>query len=50
MRADEQRRHRYDPELGVAPGRPRLGEETLVLLAILEADGASGSRTPLSGT
>ncbi|WP_096788019.1 glycosyltransferase [Rhodobacter sp. CZR27] len=39
VRTDEQRRHRYDPELGVAPGRPRLGEETTVLLAILEAGG-----------
>lgn len=39
VRTAEQRRFPYDPELGVAPGRQRLGEETAVLLAMLEAGG-----------
>lgn len=39
VRTAEQRHFRYDPELGVAPGRQRLGEETAVLLAMLEAGG-----------
>lgn len=41
VRAAEQRGHLYDPELGVAPGRRRGGEETAVLRAIL-AEGGTG--------
>jgi len=33
--AEEQRAHPYNPELGLAPGRPVLGEETAVMEAIL---------------
>ena len=39
VRAAEQRRFPYDPELGMAPGRNRVGEETQVLRAILAAGG-----------
>lgn len=39
IRGDEQRRHRYDPELGVGPNRRRSGEETEVIRAILGAGG-----------
>ena len=42
VRAAEQRRHPYDPELGVAPGRRTGGEETAVIAAIL-AEGGTGS-------
>lgn len=42
IRREEQRRHLYDPELGVAPGRRRGGEEVAVIRAILE-EGGSGS-------
>lgn len=42
VRAAEQRRYAYDPELGVAPGRRRGGEEVAVIGAIL-ADGGTGS-------
>jgi glycosyltransferase involved in cell wall biosynthesis len=42
IRGVEQRRHLYDPDLGVAPGRRRGGEETAVLRAIL-AEGGTGS-------
>lgn len=42
VRATEQRRHAYDPELGVAPGRRRGGEEVAVINAVL-AEGGSGS-------
>jgi glycosyltransferase involved in cell wall biosynthesis len=42
VRAIEQRRYPYDPELGVAPGRRRGGEEVAVINAIL-AEGGSGS-------
>ncbi len=41
VRAIEQRRHPYDPRLGVAPGRRRGGEEVAVVNAIL-AEGGSG--------
>jgi glucosyl-dolichyl phosphate glucuronosyltransferase len=41
VRSAEQRRHLYDPELGVAPGRRRGGEETAVVEAIL-AEGGTG--------
>jgi glycosyltransferase involved in cell wall biosynthesis len=41
IRTDEQRRHRYDPSLGVAPGRRRGGEELAVINAIL-AEGGTG--------
>lgn len=39
VRTTEQRRHPYDPELGVAPGRRRGGEEIAVIAAILAAGG-----------
>lgn len=42
VRTTEQRRHLYDPELGVAPGRRRGGEEVAVIRAIL-AEGGTGS-------
>lgn len=42
IRGEEQRRHFYDPELGVAPGRRRGGEEVAVIRAIL-AEGGRGS-------
>ena len=41
VRADAQRRHRYDPRLGVAPGRRAGGEENRVMLEIFE-DGGTG--------
>lgn len=41
VRADVQRRHRYDPDLGVAPGRRIGGEESMMILAAL-SDGATG--------
>lgn len=41
VRAAEQRQFLYDPELGVAPGRRRGGEETAVLRALLKS-GATG--------
>ncbi len=41
IRTTEQRRHRYDPNLGIAPGQNRSCEETTVIEAILEA-GYSG--------
>ena len=45
VRATEQRRFRFDPDLGSAPGRRRLGEETAVIASIL-ATGASGYWIP----
>jgi hypothetical protein len=45
VRAAEQRRFAYDPALGVAPGRARVGEETEVIRAILAA-GGSGRYVP----
>ncbi len=39
IRAEDQRAHLYDPELGVAPGRRRGGEETAVIWAILASGG-----------
>lgn len=45
IRSAEQRRHAYDPELGVGPGRNRSGEETEVIRAIL-AEGGSGVWIP----
>jgi glycosyltransferase involved in cell wall biosynthesis len=37
LRAEEQRAHPYNPELGLTPGRSLLGEETAVMEAILLA-------------
>jgi len=37
IRAREQRLHPYDPELGVSPGKRRMGEETKVCVDILNA-------------
>jgi glycosyltransferase involved in cell wall biosynthesis len=45
IRSLEQRRHRYDPELGVGPGKHRSGEETQLIRAIL-ADGGRGMWIP----
>lgn len=45
IRAVEQGRHAYDPELGVGPNRSRSGEETEVIRAIL-ADGGRGMWIP----
>jgi hypothetical protein len=45
VRAAEQRHFAYDPELGAAPGRQRVGEETRVIRAILAA-GGSGRYVP----
>lgn len=45
VRTAEQRQFLYDPELGVAPGRRRNGEETAVARSIL-ASGASGVTVP----
>ncbi len=45
VRAIEQRQFLYDPDLGVAPGRRRGGEETAVYTAILAA-GHSGWWVP----
>jgi glycosyltransferase involved in cell wall biosynthesis len=45
VRAAEQRRCRYDINLGMAPGRGRLGEETSVIRRIL-ATGAIGYWVP----
>jgi len=45
IRAVEQRMHLYDPMLGVAPGRRRVGEETQVMKAIL-ATGTAGYWVP----
>ncbi len=39
VRAAEQRRCPYDPALGAAPGRGRLGEETAAMAAMLAAGG-----------
>ncbi|MDB5716967.1 MAG: glycosyl transferase family 2 [Sphingomonas bacterium] len=39
VRTEEQRRHLFDPNLGVGPNRNRLGEETAVLNAIVDAGG-----------
>jgi glycosyltransferase involved in cell wall biosynthesis len=41
VRTDVQQRHRYDPDLGVAPGRRIGGEESMMILAAL-SDGATG--------
>lgn len=48
VRTREQRRFLYDPELGVAPGRRRLGEETAVFIAMLQG-GVTGYWVPGSG-
>ena len=45
VRTREQRQFLYDPELGVAPGRRRLGEETAVFNAMLQA-GCKGYWVP----
>jgi len=41
VRRDLQMQHKYDPELGVAPGRRRGGEETAMMLEALNS-GATG--------
>ena len=48
LRAAEQRKFRYDPELGLSPGRRRLHEETSVIIRILQS-GATGYWVPKSG-
>lgn len=45
VRTELQRRHLYDPNLGVAPHQRRLGEESKSILAIA-ADGAIGFWVP----
>ena len=45
VRTAEQLRFPYDPELGVAPGRNRMGEETKVIRAIL-GQGGTGFYVP----
>jgi glycosyltransferase involved in cell wall biosynthesis len=47
VRTAEQRRHRYDPSLGVSPSHSRSGEETAVILAII-AEGGTGFSVPSS--
>lgn len=47
IRTSEQRRFAYDPELGVAPGRRRTGEEVMVFTAMLQ-EGLSGRWVPQS--
>lgn len=42
IRAAEHKKRLYDPELGVAPGRRRGGEETTLIRALL-AEGATGA-------
>ena len=39
LRAAEQKQHAYNPDLGVSPTHKRLGEETLVIDAIIKAGG-----------
>jgi glycosyltransferase involved in cell wall biosynthesis len=45
VRGDLQRRHRFDPRLGVSPLHNRTGEETNFLLEIMQA-GAEGVSVP----
>lgn len=45
VRTREQKRHRYDPNLGVAPGRSTGGEETALIASIL-AEGGEGLWLP----
>ena len=45
VRSEEQRRHPYDADLGTAPWRDRLGEETDMIYRLLKA-GASGWWVP----
>ena len=45
IRMDAQRRYPYDPELGVQPGRNRVGEETAVIKAMVGA-GLTGYWVP----
>jgi len=47
MRMSEQQAHLYDPELGAAPGRARLGEEMEVIRTLLRA-GKTGYWVPKS--
>jgi glycosyltransferase involved in cell wall biosynthesis len=47
VRGAEQRRHLFDPNLGVAPGRRKGGEETSMVRAVLE-DRAVGYTVPKS--
>lgn len=47
LRTADQRRHRYDPALGVSPLQRRLGEESAVLYAIA-AEGKAGMWIPAS--
>ena len=39
IRSDEQRKYRYDPQLGVSPRQRRLGEEADVIARVLSAGG-----------
>jgi Glycosyl transferase family 2 len=45
VKTEVQKRHRYDPNLGITPGRRRGGEETAVLQAIL-SEGNTGWYVP----
>ena len=45
VRAQEQRSHEYDPNLGVSPSQRRVGEETTVL-AVLDEEGCTGWWVP----
>ncbi|WP_185983290.1 glycosyltransferase [Aureimonas mangrovi] len=45
LRGAEQRRHLYDPDLGVSPGQKRLGEEVDVVLKVI-GDGGTGIWVP----
>ncbi len=47
VRAAEQKRHLYDPDLGVSPQHRRSGEETQLILAII-AGGGTGWSVPAS--
>ncbi|MBB6226421.1 glycosyltransferase involved in cell wall biosynthesis [Polymorphobacter multimanifer] len=47
VRAAEQKRYRYDPDLGVSPQHRRSGEETQLVLAIIAA-GGKGFSVPAS--
>ena len=41
LRTSEQKRHLYNPDLGVSPSHKRLGEETVVIQEIRDAGGIS---------
>lgn len=46
IRSSDQKRHRYDSELGVSPQHRRLGEETQLVLAIIAAGGTGWTVPP----